>query len=348
LGGENIDGDAFPNFFGTSAAAPHAVGVAALLIEGKKKFSNEVLIPDSVRSILERTAIDMGTPGFDFNTGYGFIQANLAMRTFATPKPEITKLVQADTTIQAGSKPITVTVQGNFLDPNSKVIFRADTLNTTVISSTQATATIPVFIGNPTIHVYTPSVSSSGLDGGASDSLYFHSPIKKIITITAVNEAKKYGEKIPSFASTILVDSVPLANTTYTLKDLGLDTINYTTTATNMSNVGLYVIKPAMKNFASGDSNLVALNELYKYVFNNGILSITKMPLVITQRDTTLTYGDKISGISYNYTYGDSLIAITDRSAFLNTLQSSYQQNMVTNAVALVDVRAIVDARAIV
>src|SRR6185437_2363917 len=158
LGGENIDGDAFPNFFGTSAAAPHAAGVAALLIEGKKKFSNEVLIPDSIRSILERTAIDMSTPGFDFNTGYGFIQANLAMRTFATPKPEITKLVQADTTIQAGSKPITVTVQGNFLDPNSKVIFRADTLNTTVISSTQATATIPVFIGNPAIHVYTPSV----------------------------------------------------------------------------------------------------------------------------------------------------------------------------------------------
>ena len=179
MGGQNIDGDAFPNFFGTSAAAPHAAGVAALLIEGKKKFANQVLIPDSVRSILERTAIDMGTPGFDYNTGYGFIQANTAMRTFATPKPEITKLVQPDTTIKAGTQPITVTVQGNFLDPNSKVIFRADTLNTTVISSTEATATIPAFIGNPAIHVYTPSVSSSGLDGGASDSLFFLLQLKK-------------------------------------------------------------------------------------------------------------------------------------------------------------------------
>src|SRR6185437_3021703 len=238
------------------------------------------------------------------------------------------KLVQQDTTIKAGSQPIAVTIQGQFLNSSSKVIFRTDTLNTTVISSTEVAATIPAFIGNPAVHIYTPSVSSSGLDGGASDSLFFHSPIKKIITITAVNEAKKYGEKIPSFASTILVDSVPLANTTYTLKDLGLDTINYTTTATNMSNVGLYVIKPAMKNFASGDSNLVALNELYKYVFNNGILSITKMPLVITPRDTTLTYGDKISGISYNYTYGDSLIAQTDKSAFFSSLQSSYRANL--------------------
>src|SRR5665213_77404 len=229
LGGENIDGDSFPNFFGTSAAAPHAAAVAALLIEGKKKFANEVLIPDSVRSILERTATDMGAPGFDYNTGYGFIQANAAMQTFASPSPQIIKLVRPDTTIQAGSQPINVTIQGQFLNGSSKVIFRADTLNTTVISSTEVTATIPAFIGNPAVHVYTPSVSSSGLDGGASDSLYFHSAVKKIITITAVDQTKKYGEKIPSFSSTILVDSVPLANTTFTLKDLGLDTVNYTT-----------------------------------------------------------------------------------------------------------------------
>jgi hypothetical protein len=257
MGGVNIDGDAFPNFFGTSAAAPHAAGVAALLIQGKKKFTNQIVTPDSVRSLLERTAFDMGTPGFDYNTGYGLIQANKAMRTFATPKPEITKLVLSDTTIKPGTQPINITVQGNFLDPNSKVIFRADTLTTIVVSSTQVTATIPTFIGNPAIHVYTPPVSSSGLDGGASDSLFFFSPVKKVITITAANETKKYGEKIPAFTSTILVDSVPLANTGYALQDLGLDTINYTTTATNLSNVGLYIIKPAMKSFASGDPNLV-------------------------------------------------------------------------------------------
>ncbi|MBK9673486.1 MAG: hypothetical protein IPO70_14950, partial [Bacteroidetes bacterium] len=38
MGGVIIDADAFPNFFGTSCAAPHGAAVAALLIEAKLKL----------------------------------------------------------------------------------------------------------------------------------------------------------------------------------------------------------------------------------------------------------------------------------------------------------------------
>ncbi len=71
--GSDYEPDGWPNFFGTSAAAPHAAGVAALMLNAAK------IPPDEVRVILETTAIDMDAPGFDWNTGYGFIQADKAV-----------------------------------------------------------------------------------------------------------------------------------------------------------------------------------------------------------------------------------------------------------------------------
>ncbi|AEV33756.1 subtilase family protease [Owenweeksia hongkongensis DSM 17368] len=62
-------------FFGTSAAAPHAAAVGALMIE-----ANENLNPTEVRDIFKNSAIDMSTSGFDYLTGAGLIQADVAMQ----------------------------------------------------------------------------------------------------------------------------------------------------------------------------------------------------------------------------------------------------------------------------
>ena len=72
--GVDLEADGFPNFFGTSAAAPHAAGVAALLLQAKPS-----LTPVQVYQRLENTAIDMGTPGFDNDSGFGLIQADAAV-----------------------------------------------------------------------------------------------------------------------------------------------------------------------------------------------------------------------------------------------------------------------------
>lgn len=61
-------------FFGTSAAAPHAAGVAALL----KSFKPS-LTPRQIRAILTRTALDIEASGFDENSGYGIVMANRAL-----------------------------------------------------------------------------------------------------------------------------------------------------------------------------------------------------------------------------------------------------------------------------
>ena len=60
---------------GTSMATPHVSGVAALLI------ANGVTGPDNVREILESTAEDKGTPGWDEEYGWGILDACAALQS---------------------------------------------------------------------------------------------------------------------------------------------------------------------------------------------------------------------------------------------------------------------------
>ncbi len=55
--GVDPEADGFPNFFGTSAAAPHAAGVAALITDLHPSIG-----ADAVYSVLKTTAVDMDDP----------------------------------------------------------------------------------------------------------------------------------------------------------------------------------------------------------------------------------------------------------------------------------------------
>lgn len=76
----NFDADTDPEFFGTSAAAPHAAAVAALMVE--KNFQ---LGPAEIYSIMKSAAIDAESPGVDDLSGHGLINALNVLN--ATPDP---------------------------------------------------------------------------------------------------------------------------------------------------------------------------------------------------------------------------------------------------------------------
>ena len=108
--GFNVPGssedDMFPNFSGTSAAAPHVAGVAALLLDKRARdiaahrqvSTPRNLAPAALYNVLRQTASDMRlrnvggrlgpqpvstTDGFDYDTGFGLVDAVSALQAVA-------------------------------------------------------------------------------------------------------------------------------------------------------------------------------------------------------------------------------------------------------------------------
>ncbi len=69
-------------FYGTSAAAPHAAAIAALL-----KSFNPSLNSTQIRAALTSTALDIEAPGVDRDSGWGIVMADNALQFVQVPPP---------------------------------------------------------------------------------------------------------------------------------------------------------------------------------------------------------------------------------------------------------------------
>ena len=78
-------------YYGTSFAAPQVAGVIALM-----RSLNHSLTVDEIRDILHKSAIDLGDPGYDIETGYGLLNASKAVRAVLDPSILITETEKTD------------------------------------------------------------------------------------------------------------------------------------------------------------------------------------------------------------------------------------------------------------
>jgi hypothetical protein len=209
-------------FFGTSAAAPHAGAVAALL-----KSGNPSLTPAQIRTALQSTAIDIETAGVDRDSGNGIVMADNAFGTFFAPP--------AAANLSLGT-PSVADVGGNnngYIEPGEAATVSIPLLNTGVISATAVSATISS--STPGVSFNVPSATRTYPDIASAGNSTSAAPFSFVYLGTAVYAAdidfvltatynggitRSFPFKVPTgqlaFISTTLDTTAPASGANYT------------------------------------------------------------------------------------------------------------------------------------
>ncbi len=332
------DGDPYPNFFGTSAAAPHVAAVGALLIQGRKKFALQTTVtPSEIRAHLVSSAGKFSNlPGnFSFEGGFGYVQADSAVQQIANARPIVDSLIAVVPGSQNGTLPFQVKVEGKYLTSNTQIYYDGRPIATNVSTDkTEATATVPAIPNgqDPPFQLFNAAKSASGEDGGLSEALHFFSS-KVDVTIKAVNKSRKYGQANPTFTVDVLINGVPINQTNITLAALKLDgnNLTFTTIATAASNAGLYGIFPSRTTPLANDDPLLTQ---YGFTFVSGTLTVEKMPLKITPQNKQIKYGEYPGDIVYNYELSQSP---ADPSTLMEEVKALHKKYLADNALVVIN-----------
>lgn len=159
------------NFNGTSAAAPNVAGVASLVWS-----ANQNLTASGVKQILSQTAVDLGTPGYDYVYGSGFVNADAAVRRALAIKRTGSFSIFSSLSLNDGLlnelNTLSVNSSQSTLFTDSQPVAQNQFIEMEVIETVEMNQFIPVYsVSENSLTPLTNVVSVAGLDNNFSDTL---------------------------------------------------------------------------------------------------------------------------------------------------------------------------------
>jgi subtilisin-like proprotein convertase family protein len=149
----------FGTFFGTSASAPHAAAIAALVKSAKPR-----LAPNRIRRALTRTALDIEAAGVDRDSGAGIVDAFAALQDVGAAPSPVLAIGAATTTAVGGDG-------DNFIEPGEGGAITVSLTNIGGATALGVSATLMTSTPGVTVTSATSNYPNIGSNGQSANNI---------------------------------------------------------------------------------------------------------------------------------------------------------------------------------